>query len=78
MLDVGLEADGMVADELRVEYGAGPEVLGGKHLLHDALKNGDVAVDAHGQKQVGELRAASGQHLQQLLRVLKAHQAHLR
>ena len=57
--DEVVEAGGLGLDEVPVEGGAGLRVLDGEHLLHDALEESDVAVDADLEINVGELLPAA-------------------
>ena len=56
-----LEALGVMLDEIVRENLAAGALVFLEHLLHDALEERDVAIDAHGEKEAGELGAAAEQ-----------------
>src|SRR6185312_1010069 len=68
-----LEPLRVVLDEVVREDSAARALVLLQHLLHDALEQREIAVNAYGEEQAGQLGAAP-QHVERLLRVLASHQ----
>ena len=71
MCSEGVEAHGVLGEELVVEHRAGCGVLGLEHALGDGLQQGHVAAQPDLQELVGDVGAAT-RHAAGQLRVLVA------